>query len=99
VKRSRALGITAGFASAPFVYAVVRVLLARLHPEPDPGAVIWAEFSPTVTRLVVWCYASAVVLLGTLALAGATPRAMPRIVGVLASASALAVIVQSVWWP
>lgn len=98
-KRTAPLGFAAGLAGAPLVYAIVRVISMRLHPEPDPAAIVWAEFSPTVTHFVVWLYAAAVLLGGLVSLASAAPRVMPRVTAALAITAAFAVLVQSVWAP
>ena len=98
-KVSRPLGFAAGFAAAPLVYALVRVLSMRMEPEADPSAVIWAEHSPTVTRLVVTLYVGLAVLGGAVSLASAAPRAMPRVIAAVAVAAAIAVLAQTVWAP
>ncbi len=98
-KVSRPLGFAAGFAAAPLVYALVRVVALRMEPEADPAAVIWAEHSATVTRLVVTLYVGVAVLGGAVSLASAAPRVMPRVVGAVALVAALAVLVQTAWAP
>lgn len=96
---SRPLGLAAGFAAAPCVYALVRVISGRVDSEADPSAVIWAEHSPTVTHLVVTLYIGLVVMGAMMSLASAVPRAMPRTVAVIAVIAALAVAAQAAWVP
>lgn len=96
---AQTMGLAAGVASAPLAYALLRALEARISPEHDPAAMIWAEHSAMHSRLLVTGYVTAVATLGTLALARATPRHAPHVVAAFALLSALALAAQTVWLP
>jgi hypothetical protein len=90
-----ALGLAAGFVSAPLVYACVRVAQHRMSPEPDPAAVIWAEHSAALSRFTVTGFVSAMVLIAWLALARRGGPDVVRALAWLAAGSSVAVLVQS----
>jgi hypothetical protein len=93
------LGAAAAFAGAPLVYAIVRIVQHRLSPEPDPGAVIWAEQSATLTRFTVTAFVSSMLLFAMLGVARRMPSALPRTTIGLAFASTAAIVVQTCFRP
>jgi hypothetical protein len=85
-------GIALGCAILPLVYAIVRVVVARVDPEPDPVAVVWSEHSPSLTRLMLTLYVTAAIVVGAIALVRARPAAFDRVLTVAAMSSATAIL-------
>lgn len=65
-------GVALALSASPAAYALVLAWERATRPEPDPGAVIWAEQSAFVSRVTVTAFVTALVATGLVALA---PRA------------------------
>lgn len=62
-------GVALALSTAPAAYALVLAWERATRPEPDPGAVIWAEQSAFVSRVTVAAFVTALVATGLVALA------------------------------
>lgn len=62
-------GVALAISTSPAVYALVLAWERATRPEPDPGAVIWAEQSAFVSRVTVTAFVTALVATGLVALA------------------------------
>ena len=92
-------GIACACAFAPFVHAVVAGVFSRIDPSPDPVAVVWSEHSPTLTRMTLALFVTALLAFGLVAIARAIPQHMPRLTLVAASLSAIGVTVHAWAFP
>ena len=94
-----ALGALAGLAATPGVYAVLRVVSALAHPEPNPVEVLWSAHSGYVWRLVTAAYVAG--LFGATAgfVATRRPLAVARAASVLLFTGALALAAQGLLLP
>jgi hypothetical protein len=98
-RTATALGLALGCALVPLVYAIVRVVIARLEPDPDPVAVVWSEHSPSITRLMITLYVTAALSAGAVAIARTLPERAPSMVSFAAIASAVAIMTLAMFAP
>lgn len=98
-RAATAMGLALGCAMLPLVYAVVRVVVARVDPEADPVAVVWSEHSPAITRFMITLYGTGALTAGAIAIARAFPARAPSMVSFASIVSAIALFAMAWFAP
>lgn len=87
-------GAMLSLAIAPALYALLRLSLRWIAPEADPRAALASERSPTIDRLTLTLYATALLSSATVALARRRPARVSSLLSWAMGASIVAVAAQ-----
>ena len=82
-------GVSLALALSPAAYALAHAFERATSPEPDPGAVIWAEQSAFVSRVTVTAFVTALLATGGVALASRAREDTLRRLSVYAAIAAV----------
>ncbi len=91
--------IAFGAAGAALAYAIARVSLAALMPEPNPAALVWSSRSSFFFRVELSLYAGGLLAFGGHALAARAFDRGGRALLVAFAVSAIALVAQAVLVP